>query len=151
MGDEMAQTPRELSRYESARHFFGAELRHWRELRGLSQERLASLVFVSGDLVGKVEIAERWPTAALAHACDEALQCSGVLVRLHGLVEHQRTANPRANPVVDPLTVEAIVMKTLAVVRELAGVDLDHHQAPQWVLDSGRAAQHHDDGLSIVA
>lgn len=43
----MGQVPRELTPLESALHFFGAELRHWRTLRELSHElahhRLASI------------------------------------------------------------------------------------------------------------
>ncbi len=60
----MAQTPRELTPYVSLRHFFGAELRQWRQLAHLSHDRLGSQINFSGDLIGKVEKAERAPTAA---------------------------------------------------------------------------------------
>ncbi|MGH8572827.1 MAG: helix-turn-helix domain-containing protein [Gammaproteobacteria bacterium] len=51
----MAQTPRELTAYVSLRHFLGAELRQWRELAGLSHDRLGAQINYSGDLIGKVE------------------------------------------------------------------------------------------------
>ncbi|MGH3940698.1 MAG: helix-turn-helix domain-containing protein [Pseudonocardiaceae bacterium] len=82
----MAQIPRELTPYVSVRHFFGAELRWWRLAAGLSHDRLGAQVNYSGDLIGKVEKAERMPTAALAQACDEALGTDGALARLVGLV-----------------------------------------------------------------
>ncbi|MGH3916961.1 MAG: helix-turn-helix domain-containing protein [Pseudonocardiaceae bacterium] len=83
----MGQVPRELTPYVSVRHFFGAELRWWRVRAGLSHDRLGVLVNYSGDLVGKVEKAERMPPVALAQACDEVLETEGVLGRLVGLVE----------------------------------------------------------------
>ncbi|MGH3916964.1 MAG: helix-turn-helix domain-containing protein [Pseudonocardiaceae bacterium] len=83
----MGQVPRELTPYVSVRHFFGAELRWWRVRVGLSHDRLGALVNYSGDLVGKVEKAERVPTAELAQACDEVLGTEGALGRLVGLVE----------------------------------------------------------------
>ncbi|MGH3929979.1 MAG: helix-turn-helix domain-containing protein, partial [Pseudonocardiaceae bacterium] len=83
----MAQTPRVLTPYVSLRHFFGAELRQWREVAGLSHDRLGVLINFSGDLIGKVEKAERAPTAALAKACDEMLGTGGALARLVGLIE----------------------------------------------------------------
>jgi len=83
----VAQTPRELTPYVSLRHFFGAELRQWRLRAGLSHDRLGAQINFSGDLIGKVEKAERAPTAALAEACDEVLGTGGLLARLVGLVE----------------------------------------------------------------
>ncbi|MGH3939918.1 MAG: helix-turn-helix domain-containing protein [Pseudonocardiaceae bacterium] len=83
----MGQRPRELTPYVSLRHFFGAELRQWREVAGLSHDRLGARINYSGDLIGKVEKAERAPTAALATACDEVLGTGGALVRLFGLIE----------------------------------------------------------------
>jgi transcriptional regulator with XRE-family HTH domain len=87
----MGQEPRGLAPYLSARHFFGAELRHWRELRRLSQDQLGGAVHVSGDLIGKVEKATRWPPLGLAEACDVALGTKGALERLWPLVDAQRT------------------------------------------------------------
>lgn len=86
----MAQTPRELMPHESVRHFFGFELRRLRTAYGLSQDRLGFLVLQSGDTIGKVEKAERWPTQDLAIRCDRALNTGGTLARLWPLVERQR-------------------------------------------------------------
>jgi hypothetical protein len=86
----MAQIPRDLTPDRDPWHFFGAELRHWRDLRGLSQARLGREVHVSGDEVAKVEKAVRWPPPGLAEQCDRVLDTGGVLSRLWPLVERQR-------------------------------------------------------------
>ncbi len=97
----MGQEPRSLAPYLSARHFFGAELRHWREQRGLSQDQLGRAVHVSGDLIGKVEKATRWPPGGLAKACDSALGTDGALQRLWPLVEGQRVGQDQPAVAVD--------------------------------------------------
>lgn len=86
----MAQTPRQLSPHRSALHGFGAALRQWRECRGLSQRALGRLVHVSGDLIGKVEKAERWPSARFVESCEGALQAGGELVRFLADLESAR-------------------------------------------------------------
>ncbi|NRQ37982.1 helix-turn-helix domain-containing protein [Nonomuraea sp. NN258] len=93
----MGQRPRDLEAHLSARHFFGAELRHWRERRELSQDRLGHLLHVSGDEIAKVEKAARWPTPSLAAACDQALDTDGIFGRLIPLVQHERGRIGRAN------------------------------------------------------
>lgn len=77
----MPQPPKQLDPSRSGRHWFGAELRHWRVLRGLSQAQLGARVHVSGDLIGKIEKAVRACSAELARALDEALDTGGVLTR----------------------------------------------------------------------
>lgn len=77
----MPQRPKRLEPERSDRHRFGAELRHWRLLRGLSQPRLGAKVHVSGDLIGKIEKADRTCAPELARALDEVLDTGGVLTR----------------------------------------------------------------------
>jgi WD40 repeat protein/transcriptional regulator with XRE-family HTH domain len=86
----LAQSPRDLTPGRDARSFFGAELRHWRELRQFSQDRLGSEVHVSGDTIAKIEKALRWPHSDLAQSCDEALGTGGALGRLWALVDGER-------------------------------------------------------------
>lgn len=88
----MGQPPRDLTPDRDARSFFGAELRHWRELRQLSQDRLGLAVHVSGDTIAKIEKALRWPHDDFAAACDTTLATGGALSRLWTLVdaEHRR-------------------------------------------------------------
>jgi transcriptional regulator with XRE-family HTH domain len=88
----VAQEPRPLLPSQSPAHFFGAELRFWRERRGFSQDRLGAIVFVSGDTVSKVEKALRFPTRDLAVDCDAALETGGSLSRLWVLVEAHRAS-----------------------------------------------------------
>ena len=86
----MGQVPRELTPSRSARDLFGAELRYWRERGGISQARLGKVVAYSGDLISKVEKAERWPLQGMAEACDVALGTGGALSRIWPTVEQQR-------------------------------------------------------------
>ncbi|SCF46488.1 hypothetical protein GA0070215_1486 [Micromonospora marina] len=45
---------------------------------------------VSGDLIGKVEKAERWPSTRFIEACESALQAGGELLRLRSDLESER-------------------------------------------------------------
>lgn len=78
----MPQEPKHLAALESAAQFFGAELRHWRHLRGLSQRELAALTHDSASLITKVEKADRRPSLDFATRVDAALGTGGVLERL---------------------------------------------------------------------
>lgn len=81
--------PRELEPSTSALAFFGAELRRYRTVAGLSQGQLAGQVYVSTALVGMVETARRVPGRELAQDCDEALGTGGALARLWPLVSKE--------------------------------------------------------------
>jgi len=84
----MGQQPRTLDPQASPLAYFGAELRAWRSRRGLSQAQLGQLVHVSGDLLGKVEKAQRRPLPDLVRRLDTALgaqgQLAGIAESLHG-------------------------------------------------------------------
>lgn len=77
----MAQRPRQLQPYASADAYFGAQLRSWRTRAGLSQADLARQVHVSGDLIGKIEKAQRRAHPRLATDLDAALAADGALTR----------------------------------------------------------------------
>jgi DNA-binding XRE family transcriptional regulator len=86
----MPQRPRTLTPEASPKHLFGALLREWRQRRKLSQAQLGALVYVSADLVAKVEKAVRWPSKELASRCDAVLNTGGVLMELLPIVDHER-------------------------------------------------------------
>lgn len=86
----MPQTPRELTPVASTRAFFGAELRHWRQQRHLSQHELGVRVHASGDLICKIEKALRWPPEDLPALCDAVLNTGGILTRLWPMVDRER-------------------------------------------------------------
>ena len=96
----MGRAPRELTPLESALYFFGAEVRHWRTVRELSQMALGGLTHDSGALISKVEKGERFPSLALARRLDEALATGGALARLWPSVERERAT--RAAPARTP-------------------------------------------------
>ena len=95
----MAQQPAALTPLVSTRHFFGAQLRYWRKRRGLSLAQLGRAVYVSADLVGKAEKAQRWPSPALVRACETVLDSGGALPRAYALAAAERPAlgRPRGN------------------------------------------------------
>ncbi|MEU7164148.1 helix-turn-helix transcriptional regulator [Streptomyces morookaense] len=75
----MPQPPKPLNPTGSVRERFGAHLRHWRMVRGLSQTRLGALVHVSGNQIGKIEKGERICRLPLARLLDAALDTGGIL------------------------------------------------------------------------
>ncbi|MGH3721717.1 MAG: helix-turn-helix domain-containing protein [Pseudonocardiaceae bacterium] len=88
----MGQVPKELTPLESALHFFGAQLRHWRTVRELSQVALGRRTHDSGALISKIEKGERFPSLDLTRRLDVALDTDGALERLWPQVDHERAA-----------------------------------------------------------
>ena len=86
----MAAHSRLLEPNRSAQHFFGAELRHRRAAAGLSLAALAGKVFVTADMLGKVEAAMRFPSLDLAQRSDIVLDADGALTRLHAFAVAER-------------------------------------------------------------
>ncbi|MBB2913945.1 transcriptional regulator with XRE-family HTH domain [Streptosporangium becharense] len=72
---------------------FGAEVRKYRKMAGLSQDRLAEIIQFSQSLIGFIERGERTPSHNFAQRCDDALQAGGELVHLWAQVT--RAASPR--------------------------------------------------------
>ncbi|MFD4906587.1 helix-turn-helix domain-containing protein [Kitasatospora purpeofusca] len=93
----MPQRPKALEPSLSARAWFGAELRHWRETRRLSQDALGASVHVSGDLISKIEKGQRPCKPDLAAALDVVLDTGGVLSR--GLEHVDRDADKQPSDV----------------------------------------------------
>jgi transcriptional regulator with XRE-family HTH domain len=74
---------RNLDATRSPMAFFGAELRRARLAAGMSQDQLGRALNFSGDLVGKVETAERAPAPGFAAGCDGVFpQLDGLFTRL---------------------------------------------------------------------
>ncbi len=77
----MGQALRELDPRVSAGAAFGAELRARRLARGRSLRELGRIVLVSGELLAKIEKAQRRPRPDLVQRLDIALDAHGELVR----------------------------------------------------------------------
>ncbi|WP_354638855.1 helix-turn-helix transcriptional regulator [Kitasatospora camelliae] len=75
---------------ESARARFGARLRHWRRLRGLSQAELGRRLGYDDSHISRVETAHRWPPPGLAARADELLGTGGELTGIWPELEHDR-------------------------------------------------------------
>lgn len=139
----MAPRAAPLSPHASPQHFLGAELRSWRERRGLSLAELAGRVFVGADLLRKVEKAQRTATVELISACDEVLDAGGVLVRLLAYAEHLAagpapapSAPPPPVPQPRPMPEPRPVSVRLTIAAEIDGVSVVGNAA-----DSGGGAR----------
>lgn len=77
---------------------FGAMLRSYRVKAGMSQEQLGARVYLSDDMVGKIENGQRVPTEQFAAACDAVpeLNTGGALAELRHLLKDY--LKPRAYP-----------------------------------------------------
>ncbi|MBC2865611.1 helix-turn-helix domain-containing protein [Streptomyces mexicanus] len=73
--------PKDLDPSSSPRALLGAELRHARERKGLSQEQLGQLLFVSGSFVGQLEAGTRRMQPEIARMLDEVLGTEGFFLR----------------------------------------------------------------------
>ncbi|MFJ8685492.1 helix-turn-helix domain-containing protein [Micromonospora wenchangensis] len=107
----MGQQPAELRSHASARHFLGAELRYWRQQRGLSLARLVAPVYVSPDLLGKIEKAKRTASLDVMSRCDQALETGGALAHLRRFVDHYSAAQPQTDASVMNPTRIMVVME----------------------------------------
>ncbi|MFJ7077859.1 helix-turn-helix domain-containing protein [Streptomyces sp. NPDC098781] len=73
--------PKDLDPSSSPRALLGAELRHVRERKGLSQEALGLKLFVSGTFIGQLEAGTRRLRPDMAPLLDEALGTDGFFER----------------------------------------------------------------------
>jgi transcriptional regulator with XRE-family HTH domain len=73
--------PKDLDPSSSPRALLGAELRHARERRGLSQEALGLRLFVSGTFVGQLEAGTRRLRREMAPLVDDVLGTDGFFER----------------------------------------------------------------------
>jgi len=63
--------------------------------RGLTQRELAAMIWLSQELVSKVEKGQRWASWYMATRCDAALRTGGALAGLWPAVERQRLMSDR--------------------------------------------------------
>ncbi|MGW1621199.1 helix-turn-helix domain-containing protein [Streptomyces sp. NPDC002172] len=73
--------PKDLDPSSSPRALLGAELRHVRERKGMSQAELGQRVFVSGSFIGQLEAGTRRMQPEFARMLDEVLETGGFFMR----------------------------------------------------------------------
>ncbi|MGW2865000.1 helix-turn-helix domain-containing protein [Streptomyces sp. NPDC001205] len=79
----MGQRPNDLTPHASPHHYLGAEMRAWRNQRGLSLGTLSKTVVFNSSYMARVERGDQAASAALVEAYDRTLGAGGSLVRLH--------------------------------------------------------------------
>ena len=94
----MSQRPRSLTPLASGWHLLGAQIRHWRLVRGLSQAELAALTHDSRALIAKVEKADRRPRRELVHRLDTVLDADGALEDLWVAANRATESNAGSPP-----------------------------------------------------
>jgi tetratricopeptide (TPR) repeat protein len=119
----VAQRLRELTPARSVAHALGAELRRLRVEHGLSQTALGELIHHSGALVGKVEKAERFPTAEFCELVDAALRTGGRLARMRPAADPRHDSGPLC--FVDP---SWTVSASLRALKDLTGEPVDRRE-----------------------
>ncbi len=96
MATAASQTPSE------AADVFVAELKHWRDVRGLSQSALAKQVDYTPSYISKVEHGQQRPSSTFARQADAVLRAGGALRRAHREFERQVRDTPAAHDHVEP-------------------------------------------------
>jgi transcriptional regulator with XRE-family HTH domain len=137
----VAQTPRTLTPHASGWRFLGAELRCWRQRQSVSLAQLARAVYVSPDLLAKIEKADRTPSLDIIGRCDEALNTGGALGRLWRFVEQQAaTQAPEPLPLTSPVVFKVITEVVASGVAEpqSAPTALTHGKTRLYSLPGGR-------------
>ncbi|MGK5547824.1 helix-turn-helix domain-containing protein [Streptomyces sp. URMC 127] len=85
----MARPPRKLTPDRSARHLFGADLRHRREEAGMTLEKLAEVVRYSRSHLARIETAEHVPPPDLPGRLDEVFGTGEHFARLYAIARHE--------------------------------------------------------------
>lgn len=81
--------PRELDPTKSVAALLGTKVRHFRELAGLTQVQLGSLVCTSNTRIAKIELGTDPPTPVMAADLDKVLQADGAITELVPFLEQQ--------------------------------------------------------------
>jgi peptide deformylase len=87
---------------------FVADLKRWREVRGLSQKRLAAEMGYDASYVSKIETAQQQPTHEFARRADEVLRAGGSLIRRCRDYTSARPAARATHPPRTPVTTPAL-------------------------------------------
>ncbi|WP_405447060.1 helix-turn-helix domain-containing protein [Streptomyces achromogenes] len=74
-------------------HYYGFELRRYREAAGLTQRQLGEIINYTGSLIGQIETARKVPTLEFSQRVDAALGTGGALTRLVELVLRSQLPN----------------------------------------------------------
>jgi transcriptional regulator with XRE-family HTH domain len=80
----------------SPRHLFGAMVRYYRTQAGLSRDQLGARVYLTGDMVGRIETGQRTPSGQFIDACEAVpeLNTFGALRALREQLKDQLKSGP---------------------------------------------------------
>jgi transcriptional regulator with XRE-family HTH domain len=80
----------------SPRHLFGAMVRYYRTQAGLSRDQLGARVYLTGDMVGRIETGQRTPSGQFIDACEAITELNtfGALRALREQLKDQLKSGP---------------------------------------------------------
>ncbi|QCX81219.1 Peptide deformylase 2 [Streptomyces sp. YIM 121038] len=97
---------------QAAAEAFIAELKHWRDIRGKSQSKLAREVGYTPSYVSKVEGGQLAPSEEFAAAADDVLQSGGALRRaFREIAKHGRPTAPHPGPAVEDAHATSLIVE----------------------------------------
>ncbi|MCH7229917.1 helix-turn-helix domain-containing protein [Glycomyces sp. L485] len=91
----MGQKQKQLTPTESLLDYFGAQLRALREQAGVLPAELAGRLYIGPDLLRKVEVGERYPSAEFIERADDMLGAGGLLRGLGPLLAREQAFRAR--------------------------------------------------------
>ncbi|QIS18355.1 helix-turn-helix domain-containing protein [Nocardia terpenica] len=146
----MGQALRELDPQVSAAALFGAELRARRLACGRSLRELGQAVLVSGELLAKVEKAQRRPRPDLVQRLDAVLDARGALERLAAPLFTTADRPPARPPTLSPDSAEPRLRRVIDEVRA-ADHALASDRLAELTTFAGAAAAVDGSGLTAAA
>jgi len=111
---------------EAALQLFGAELRHWRRARGMSQAEAGRVSAMSREQITKLEAAQRWPTEGFARVMDTVLGTDGALLAIWSRL-HAAEAGADDSPDADSGLVWASASRVVQTATDLWRADVARH------------------------
>lgn len=141
----MGQKQKHLTPTESLLDYFGAQLRALREQAGVLPAELAGKLFIGPDLLRKVEVGERYPSAEFVERADWLLEAGGLLRGLGPLLAREQALKARTGSTplkFRPELNDAIVLDWMLMDAAWESAQEDDSEPPESMLADLRQADH---------
>jgi transcriptional regulator with XRE-family HTH domain len=141
----MGQKKKHLTPTDSLLDYFGAQLRALREHAGVLPAELARKLFIGTDLLRKVEVGERYPSAEVIKRADDLLGAGGLLHGLGPLLAREQALKARTGSTpmkFRPELNDAIVLDWMLMDAAWESGQEDDSETPESMLAELRQADH---------